>query len=219
VIHFSHRSTSASKNAAWWKSCDCYLSHFRASVSTSASSVKQLPPPSCEPLYATNTSHRKQEIFLYQYPFSFSPFAHKEGTTMRYYTHQERTPFWILKPASEHAQARLLFRLSWSWYVLLSSDTNRKPITSITAVLLPFVTYLLIVPRNFVTLMRKPNITVKWVAILLGICENQFQVSSCRPAIVTELFVVSLFSSRKIPIQYLRLAHRLILRYPFHFIR
>jgi hypothetical protein len=39
--------------------------------------------------------------------------------------------------------ARLLPRLSWSWAVLLPSDTHRKPITPITAVLLPFVTYLL----------------------------------------------------------------------------
>jgi hypothetical protein len=32
---------------------------------TSASTAKRLPP-SCEPLYATNTSHRKQETFLYK---------------------------------------------------------------------------------------------------------------------------------------------------------
>jgi hypothetical protein len=53
----------------------------------------------------------------------------------------------MLKPASEHAHARLLPRLSWSWTVLLGSDTHRKPITSITAVLLPSVTYLLTLPR------------------------------------------------------------------------
>jgi hypothetical protein len=50
--------------------------------------------------------------------------------------------------AFEHGHARLLPRLSWSWTVLLPSDTHRKPITSITAVLLPFVTYLLILPRT-----------------------------------------------------------------------
>jgi hypothetical protein len=38
--------------------------HFPTSVSTSSSSAKRLPP-SCQPLYATNTSHRKQAIFLY----------------------------------------------------------------------------------------------------------------------------------------------------------
>jgi hypothetical protein len=42
---------------------------------------------------------------------------------------------------SEHAH--LLPRLLWSWTVLLPSDTYREPITSITAILLPFVTYLL----------------------------------------------------------------------------
>jgi hypothetical protein len=36
----------------------------------------------------------------------------------------------------------------WSWNELLPGDTHRKPVTSITAVLLPFVTYLL-------TLLRK----------------------------------------------------------------
>jgi hypothetical protein len=36
---------------------------------------------------------------------------------------------------------RLLPRLSWSWTVLLPSDTYRKLITSTTAVLLPFVAY------------------------------------------------------------------------------
>jgi hypothetical protein len=39
--------------------------------------------------------------------------------------------------------ARLLPRLSRSWTLLLPSDTHRNSITSITAVLLPFVTYLL----------------------------------------------------------------------------
>jgi hypothetical protein len=34
-------------------------------------------------------------------------------------------------------------RVTWSWTVLLPSDTHRKCITSITAVLLPFLTYLL----------------------------------------------------------------------------
>jgi hypothetical protein len=45
---------------------DCCLSHFRTSVLT-FSSAKRLPT-SCEPLYVTNTSHRKQETFLYEYP-------------------------------------------------------------------------------------------------------------------------------------------------------
>jgi hypothetical protein len=36
--------------------------------------------------------------------------------------------------------ACLLPRMLWIWTVLLPSGTHRKPITSITAVLLPFVT-------------------------------------------------------------------------------
>jgi hypothetical protein len=31
--------------------------------------LERISLPSCEPLYATNTSHRKQETFLYEYPF------------------------------------------------------------------------------------------------------------------------------------------------------
>jgi hypothetical protein len=30
--------------------------------------IERISRPSCEPLYATNTSHRKQETFLYEYP-------------------------------------------------------------------------------------------------------------------------------------------------------
>jgi hypothetical protein len=52
--------------------------------------------------------------------------------------------FCLLKPASKHAHAHLLLRLSWSWFVLLLSDTHRKPITPITA-----VTYLLTLPHIF----------------------------------------------------------------------
>jgi hypothetical protein len=71
----------------------------------------------------------------------------QEKAALRLYTPQARSPFWLLKPASEHAHARLLLKLSWSWTVLLSSDTHRKPTASITAVSLPFVTYLLTLPR------------------------------------------------------------------------
>jgi hypothetical protein len=78
-----------------------------------------------------------------------SPFVHinaQQNAAFRYYTPQALSPFWLQKPASEHGHARLL--LSWSCTVLLPSDTHRKPITSITAVLLPFVTYSLTLPRN-----------------------------------------------------------------------
>jgi hypothetical protein len=64
--------------------------------------------------------------------------------------HTQALPsFWLLKPASEHTPSHLLPRLQWSWTLLLLSDARRKPITSITAVLLPSVTYLLTVSRTY----------------------------------------------------------------------
>jgi hypothetical protein len=36
---------------------------------------------------------------------------------------------------------------SWSWTVLLRNDAHRKPVTSTTAALIPFVTYLPTLPR------------------------------------------------------------------------
>jgi hypothetical protein len=47
--------------------------------------LEGISQPSYEPLYATNTSHRKQETFLNEYPLP---------------TENERSPFWLLKPAS-----------------------------------------------------------------------------------------------------------------------
>jgi hypothetical protein len=78
-------------------------------------------------------------------------FAHKksaqENAALRCNTPQARSPILLRKPASEHAHTRLLPRLSWGRVVLLSSDTHTKIITSIIAVLLQFVTYLLTLPR------------------------------------------------------------------------
>jgi hypothetical protein len=74
----------------------------------------------------------------------------QQNAALRYYIPQAQSPFWLLKPASEHAHARLLPRLSWmswSWTVLLTSDTHRNRIASTTAALLPLVTYLLTLPR------------------------------------------------------------------------
>jgi hypothetical protein len=48
-------------------------------VSTSSSSEKRLSPR-CEPLYATNTSHRKQEIFLYKCPLYWEILPTEENT-------------------------------------------------------------------------------------------------------------------------------------------
>jgi hypothetical protein len=57
----------------------------------------------------------------------FSPFKYrkKKRITERcsLVAHSSSTaPFWLLKPASEHAHARLLPTLSWNWTVLLLSE-------------------------------------------------------------------------------------------------
>jgi hypothetical protein len=71
----------------------------------------------------------------------------RQNAAFRQYTPQAWSPFWLMKPASKHAHARLLHRFSWTRTVLLPSDTHTKPITSIKAILLPFVTYLPILSR------------------------------------------------------------------------
>jgi hypothetical protein len=47
-------------------------------------------------------------------------------------------------------------RLSWNWNVLPPNDTCRRPVTCITAVLFPSVTYLLTLPR------RKQQLSYFW---------------------------------------------------------
>jgi hypothetical protein len=42
----------------------------------------------------------------------------QQNSVLRQYAPQARSPFWLLKPASEHTHARLLPRLSWSWTLL-----------------------------------------------------------------------------------------------------
>jgi hypothetical protein len=97
------------------------------------------------------TVNRKHFLMNILCTESFCPQKNAQhNATLRQYTPQARSPFWLLKPASEHAHAhaRLFTRLSWSWTVLLPCDAYRRPITSITAVLLSFVTYLLTLPRT-----------------------------------------------------------------------
>jgi hypothetical protein len=79
----------------------------------------------------------------------------QQNAALRQYTPEARSTFIILKLAFEHAHAHLLPRRSWSWIVLLPSDTHRKPLTYTTAVLLPFVTYLLTLPRIITTFAWK----------------------------------------------------------------
>jgi hypothetical protein len=100
---------------------------------------------SWEPLYATNTSTVNRKHFFMNI-LCFESSCTQNRTTKRWSSvvhPQVRSPFWLLKPAFDHVNARLLPRLSWNWTVLLPSDRYKKPIMYITAVLLPFVTYLL----------------------------------------------------------------------------
>jgi hypothetical protein len=46
--------------------------HFNIFVISKTFATKvEISWTNCEPLYATNTSHNKQEIFLYEYPLHF----------------------------------------------------------------------------------------------------------------------------------------------------
>jgi hypothetical protein len=63
------------------------------------------------------------------------------GSTLKHGGHFD---YWD-QPLNMHMHVCYL-RLQWSWTVLLPSDTHRKPIRSITAVLLPFTAYSLTLP-------------------------------------------------------------------------
>jgi hypothetical protein len=86
--------------------------------------LERISGPRCEPLYTTNTSHRKQETFLHHYSLPWVLLPTKKN--IQQYIPQARSPFWLLKPGSEHAHARLLLRLSRSWTLLLPSDTSKE---------------------------------------------------------------------------------------------
>jgi hypothetical protein len=141
-IHLPHRFTRASK------SFDCCLRHFRTSDLTS-SSARRLSPR-CKSLYVKKTSHRKHFFMKILCIESFCLHTKKtaqQNVAFEKHITRALSPFWLLKSVSEHAHAHLLPRLPWSWTVLLHSDAHRNPVTSITAVLLPFVAYLLTLPH------------------------------------------------------------------------
>jgi hypothetical protein len=111
--------------------------------------LERISPPSCEPLYGTNISHRKHIIFIYEYSLHrvllpkkrtkktliFGSILLKQGRHFDYWTQPLNICMCVC-----------YLDFSWSWNVLLPSDLYRKSFTSNTAVLLPFVTYLL---RNY----------------------------------------------------------------------
>jgi hypothetical protein len=161
----SHCFASASKPAAQ-KSFDCCLSHFCTSISTSSSSAKRLPP-SCELLYVTNTSHHIQERFIYEYPLQWVLLAIKmRNRTLLFgstpFKHSRHFGYWN-QPLNMVMYICYL-RLSWSWTVLLLTDTHRKPITSSTADLLPFMTYLLTLPYIYEVPSNLVNQTTFYLA-------------------------------------------------------
>jgi hypothetical protein len=111
--------------------------------------LEKMSPPSCERIYTTDTPHRERETFIYDYPFYWALLPTKnaqQNAAFRSYTSQARSPFWLLKTASEHKPG-----------CLLPSHTHRKLITSITAVLLPFVTYLQTLPRIILPPMSRSS--------------------------------------------------------------
>jgi hypothetical protein len=114
-------------------------------VSTSSSSAKRMPP-SCEPLYATNTSHRKHETFLMNILCTESFSQHNKtllvGSTL--FKHGRQFDYWN-QPLN--MRMRLCYLDCHEAGLCCYLVIHRKALTSITNVLLPFVTYLLILPR------------------------------------------------------------------------
>jgi hypothetical protein len=124
---------------AFWR-----LSRFRTSVSTSSSSAKRLPPRWNRITRQTLRTRSRKQFFMNTLCIdSFYTQNAQHNAALRWHTLQARSAFWLLKPASEHTHVLLLLRLSRSWTVLRPIDTHRKHVTSITAVLLRFVNYLL----------------------------------------------------------------------------
>jgi hypothetical protein len=80
------------------------------------------------------------------------------------------------QPLNMCMAACLPSRLSWSLTVLLPSDTHRKHVTYLTAVLVPFVTYLLTLPRiydmmiNLTTLCESYWIHTSWRSVVGRMC-------------------------------------------------
>jgi hypothetical protein len=75
-------------------------------------------------------------------------FRYTHNTTLLFGTtllkHGRHVDYW-------NRLLNMRMRVCWSWIVLLPSDTNINIITSITAVLLPFVIYLFTFPRSNMT--------------------------------------------------------------------
>jgi hypothetical protein len=146
LVHLSQLFTSASKPAAC-KSYDYCFSQFRiwsGIICDFQTSLREFLDPVVNRFTRqTLPTINRKNLFINILCTGF--FAYKKNAIKRCFSvvYPSSTVSILSTETSNWtgacASAR---RLSWSWTVLLSSDTHRIPITSITAVLLPFVTYL-----------------------------------------------------------------------------
>jgi hypothetical protein len=110
LIHLSHRFTGASETAAEKSLVSQPLPHLRFNLFV----ISETFVTNVQSLYATTTSHHKQETFLYEYPVHWVLLSTKKRTTERCSSvgyPQARSPLWLMLPASEHAHVRLLPRI------------------------------------------------------------------------------------------------------------
>jgi hypothetical protein len=106
---------------------------------------------------------------LFMNIFCTESFAHKKRTT----EHFSSVAILTTETSPWTCTVDLLPRLSWSWTVLVPSDTYTKSIMSITAVLLPFVTYLLTLPCTYPMEMGSSSYCIvcschEWLLIWVG---------------------------------------------------
>jgi hypothetical protein len=101
----------------------------RASCATSERTWQNFSA-SCEPLYATNSFHCKQELFLYEYRLHWVPLPTNKRTTERWSSvvHSSSTVA-ILTTETSLWTCVCIPRLSGSWNLVLPIDTHRKPLT------------------------------------------------------------------------------------------
>jgi hypothetical protein len=147
--------------------------------------ISETPATKMGPLYSRNTLERKQEAFLYEYHLHWALCRQKTHIKTCSSVVQFSSTVAILtaETTSEHVRACLLPWLSWRWTVPLPSDTNIKPTASITAVLLPFVTYLLSLPRMCVC------ICLHCTCMYLRICSTQVATSCSKLCHLKELCI------------------------------
>jgi hypothetical protein len=79
--------------------------------------LERISLPSCEPFYATNSSHRKQETFLYEHPLHWVLLSTKRRTKER----------WSLVVHSSSTVAILTAETSlWTWTWASATWTGMK---------------------------------------------------------------------------------------------